>query len=80
MPVTTNERPMSTSEKLNNWFSYHPPIEDQAQRYEQIRAAGKVFAEKLAELCPESADLTVAIRKVREAVYSANASIACGGK
>lgn len=76
----TNARPMSTNEKLTNWFSYHPPIDDQAQRYEQIRAAAKVFAEKLVELCPESADLTVAIRHVRDAVYSANASIACGGK
>ena len=76
----TNTRPMSMNEKLSNWFSYHPPVEDQSQRYEQIRAAGKVFAEKLVELCPESADLTVAIRHVREAVYNANASIACGGK
>ena len=71
---------MSTHEKLNNWFSYHPPIDDQARRYEQIRAAGRAFAEQLVALCPESADLTVAIRKVREAVYNANASIACGGK
>jgi hypothetical protein len=71
---------MSQAEKLNNWFSYHPPIADQAQRYEQIRAAGKAMAEKLVELCPESADLTVAIRHIRDAVYSANASIACGGK
>lgn len=77
---TSNERPMSVQEQLNNWFSYHPPIDDQAQRYERIRAAGKVFAETLVELCPDSADRSVAIRKVREAVYSANASIACGGK
>ena len=78
--MSNNERPMSEQEQLNNWFSYHPPIDDQAQRYEQIRAAGKAFAEKLVELCPPSADRTVAIRKIREAVYSANASIACGGK
>jgi len=71
---------MSDQELLNNWFSYHPPVGDQAQRYEQIRAAGKVFAEKLVELCPPSADRTAAIRKIREAVYSANASIACNGR
>jgi len=66
-------------EQIDNWFSYHPPIGDQAARYAAIRAAGKVLAEKLTELCPASADRTVAIRHVRDAVYSANASIACGG-
>ena len=76
----SNERPMSVQEQLNNWFSYHPPIDDQAQRYERIRAGGKVFAELLVELCPDSADRSTAIGKIREAVYSANASIACGGK
>ena len=66
--------------ELDNWFSYHAPVGDQAQRYEKLRAAGKVLAEAIVELCPPSADRTVAIRKVREAIYSANASIACGGK
>ena len=67
-------------DKLDNWFSYHAPIGDQAQRYERIRAAGKRMAEVLVAECPESADLSVAIRKIREAVYAGNASIACGGK
>lgn len=67
-------------EQLDNWFSYHPPIGDQAARYGAIRAAGKDLAEKLCELCPPSADRTCAIQHVRDAVYSANASIACGGK
>lgn len=75
-----NERPMTTQEKVDNWFTYHPPISDQHERYAAIRAAGKEMAEKLVNLCPESADLTVAIRHIRDAVYSANASIACGGK
>ena len=66
--------------KLENWFTYHAPEQDDAQRYERIRAAGLDFATVLAECCPQSADLTVAIRKVREAVMTANAAIACGGK
>ena len=77
---TCQTRPMTMQEKLDNWFTYHPPLDDQHERYAQIRAAGKQFAEKLAELCPESADLTVALRHIRDAVYNANASIACGGK
>ena len=73
-------RPMSEQERLTNWFSYHPPIADQAERYERLRAAGKAFAETIVALCPQSADRNAALRKVREAVYDANASIACGGK
>lgn len=66
--------------ELDNWFMYHKPEGDQADRYEKLRAAGKAFAEVVLSLTPSSADQAVAIRKIREAVYSANASIACGGK
>jgi len=65
---------------LLNWFSYHAPVAGQAEKYEKLRAAGKTFAEIIVELTPPSADQTVAIRKVREAVMVANAAIACGGK
>lgn len=68
------------SAKLDNWFSYHAPIGDQGERYERLRAGAKAYAQLIVELCPPSADRTVAIRKLREAVYSANASIACGGR
>lgn len=67
-------------DQLDNWFSYHPPEGDDAERYTQIRAGGKVLAELICDLCPASADRTVAIRKIREAVYASNASIACRGK
>ena len=66
--------------KLDNWFEYHAPKAGQGESYERIRASGKAFAEVLVQLCPDSADRTAAIRKIREAVYSANAAIACEGK
>jgi hypothetical protein len=70
-----------TRAKLENWFSHHPPQDpDTVRRYEEIRAAGLAFAEVIAENTPQSADQTVAIRHVRDAVMNANASIACGGK
>lgn len=81
--VATDERavqPMSPREELANWFSYHPPLPGQAESYEKIRAAAHVFASVVLEHCPKSADRTAAFRKIREAVYSANASIACGGR
>jgi hypothetical protein len=67
-------------EKIENWFVYHAPTPEQLPKYLAIRDAGKAFALVLAENVPHSADLTAAVRKVREAVMTANAGIACGGK
>ena len=63
--------------ELDNWFSYHPPKEGQAECYEEIRAAGKAFAQKLLELTPHCADQSASIQKIRAAVFLANAAIAC---
>lgn len=65
---------------LDNWFQYHAPKDDQAQKYERLRAAGHAMALVVLNETPASADQTVAIRKIREAVYTANAAIACGGR
>lgn len=68
-------------EKLDNWFTHHPPEgPEQIEKYKEIREAGKAFAEVLVECTPPSADQSAAIRKVREAVMTANAAIACGGE
>jgi hypothetical protein len=65
-----------TSE-IDNWFTYHAPKGDQPERYERIRAAGKDFALLLMELCPPSPERMTAIQMIRQAVYNANAAIAC---
>lgn len=65
-------------EDLKKIFSYHAPKGDQPRRYEVIRNAALTFAEVIVSCCPESADRTVAVRRVREAVMNANASIAIG--
>jgi len=64
-------------EQLENWFSYHAPYEFQFEKYGKIREAGLLFAEVILDNTPTSADQTVAIRKVREAVMVANSAIAC---
>ena len=61
---------------IDDLFSYHPPRGDQPKRYEAIRSAAKEFAKVLLENTPPCADQTVAIRKLRETVMVANASIA----
>ena len=80
MSDTTNTIDEKTIEKLHNWFTYHAPVGDQPERYTNIRDAAHEFAWKICELCPDSADRTAALRHIRDAVFSANASIACGGK
>lgn len=64
--------------KLDAWFTYHPPKGDQAARYGILRDAAMRFAETVVENTPPGPDQTVALRKVREAVMTANAAIACG--
>lgn len=67
-----------TREDLDNWFTFHPLSGlDQAERYTAIRAAAREFAAVILKHTPASADQTAAIRKVREAVFTANAAIAC---
>jgi len=68
---------MISQDDLNNWFTYHSPKGDQPERYVKIREAAKHLAEVILENTPNSADQTTAIRKVREAVMTANQSIAC---
>jgi len=66
--------------KLSNWFTYHSPTPEQLPKYQEIRAAGWALARAILQNTPASADQTAAIRKVREAVMTANAAIACGGQ
>lgn len=69
-----------TDEVLEDIFSYHKPEADQLPKYEAIRDGAKEFAKCIRDNSPGSPDQTVALRKIREAVMIANASIALGGK
>jgi hypothetical protein len=64
------------AEQLEQNFKYHPPQENQINKYQDIREQGKQLATMFLAYCPESAERTLAIRKVEEAVMWANASIA----
>jgi hypothetical protein len=63
---------------LVNWFTYHAPTVDQIPRYETLRKAALDFACVIDANCPNGPDKTAVFRKIREAVMTANASIACG--
>jgi hypothetical protein len=63
---------------LVDLFTYHPPADRRVtDRYETIRGAALTLARIIIASCPGGADCEAAIRKVREAVMTANAAIAC---
>lgn len=64
---------------LENIFTYHAPDKKDLEDYRAIREAAKVFAATILNHSPKCDDQSVAIRRVREAVMSANASIALKG-
>lgn len=61
-------------------FKHHAPTPEQLPKYEALRAAAKQFADTIIELTPKCADQSAALRHVRDAVMTANASIALGGR
>ena len=64
---------------IDNIFKYHTPTSEQLPKYEAIRAKAKELGHVIVDNTPASADQTAAIRLLREAVMTANASIALGG-
>jgi hypothetical protein len=60
-------------------FKYHAPSADQIPKYEAIREAGKHFCRAVEENTPRCADQSAAIRKIREAVMTANSAVALNG-
>jgi hypothetical protein len=72
-------RTMSLEEKISEMFTYHAPDPNQKIKYQNIREKAKEFARVIYENTPACADQSAAIRLVREAVMTANASIALKG-
>jgi hypothetical protein len=63
--------------QLAEWFSYHPPSTPEiAHAHEKVRDACHDLAQVFSNLLPECPDKTVALWKVREAMFEANACIA----
>ena len=63
-------------ERFGNDFTYHAPKPDQIGRYGEIRDRAGLLSVFLFETCPRSRELSLAITKLEEAVFWANASIA----
>lgn len=57
-------------------FMYHAPKGDQSALYEKVRGDAHQLAVDLNSLCPDSRELSLAITKLEEVVFWANAAIA----
>lgn len=64
---------------LRELFTYHPVRLGQEPKYTAVRTAARHFAEVILQNVPHCSDRSTAIRKIREAVMTANAAIALDG-
>lgn len=84
-PVGNNQqelnhlREMTSDESIDQIFTYHSPSQGQIPKYQAIREAAKYFAKILWTNVPPGSDRRAALRKLREAVMTANAAIALDG-
>lgn len=60
-------------------MTYHAPTPEMLHKFDAVREACIACARAIIEHCPQCADRTVALRKLREVRMDANASIALNG-
>jgi hypothetical protein len=63
-------------QRLGNNFDHHSPKGQQGERYTEIRSRCKQLAHFLHFECPPSRERSVALTKLEEVMFWANASIA----
>lgn len=73
--MASDERQNLTQE-LKKRFVPHAPFGDQPERYENIRRNAHSVAALMVKSCPVSRELSLALTKLEEAVFWANAAIA----
>jgi uncharacterized membrane protein affecting hemolysin expression len=64
-----------TQKSLDNRFTYHQPKNNSVAAFVQIRQTAKNLAELINNQCPDSREMSLAITKLEECVFWANASI-----
>ncbi len=67
-------------DNLTEVFTFQPPNDAQKDAYSRIRASAMALGEVIVANTPRCADQQVALRKLRECVMTANASIALDGR
>lgn len=61
---------------LHHRFNHHVPTGNKFEKYERIRKIARDYADNLNLTCPDSREKSLAITKLEEVVFWANAAIA----
>jgi len=64
------------SQDLEHRFTYHKPKEGQPEKYQHLRTEALYLADRINQYCPDGREKSLAITKLEEAIFWANASIA----
>lgn len=70
------ELKLNDKKELANRFTYHTPKIGQPEKYEMLRAIAGDLAGIIVDKCPECRETSLAITKLEEAIFWANAAIA----
>jgi hypothetical protein len=62
--------------ELESRFVYHPPKDDQPEKYRKLREGGFILAQLICVLVPESREQSIALTHLEECIMQANAGIA----
>lgn len=73
---TPEERQDDRQRQIEKRFTHHPPKEGQPERYEVIREEAKRLAYLIVEKTPPSREQSLALTRLEEVVFHANAAIA----
>ena len=71
---------MSRDIDLDHIFTYHVPSDRDVVQYNKLRTGARAFAQIIIDFTPPGADQSASLRKVREAVMTANAAVALNGR
>ena len=63
-------------ESLNNRFKLHPLAQGQPVRHHELRNSGKILAAIVLQCVPDGREQSIALTKIEEAIFWANAGIA----
>lgn len=76
MEIAKQECVSNPDSDLENRFTYHSPKDNQPEKYQHLRQAGKDVAYLIKGLVPDSREQSLALTKLEEAIFWANAGIA----
>jgi hypothetical protein len=70
------KRAFLRNDMLENNFSYYSPTEGQPEIYGELRETAKYLAYLILELSPKSREQSLALTKLEESIFWANADVA----